>query len=54
MIGLVAVVDRYEGGGEATASLVREAVLEYGARGVRVDAVCPGPTQTRMIASLES
>ena len=38
----------------AVIGLTRTAAVEYGGRGVRVNAVCPGPTQTRMIASLES
>ena len=38
----------------AVIGLTRTAAVEYGARGVRVNAVCPGPTATRMIASLES
>ncbi|GAC1345982.1 MAG: SDR family oxidoreductase [Acetobacteraceae bacterium] len=33
--------------------LTRTAASEYGARGIRVNAVCPGPTDTRMIRSLE-
>ncbi len=38
----------------AVIGLTRTAAVEYGARGIRVNAVCPGPTATRMIASLES
>ena len=38
----------------AVIGLTRTAAVEYGGRGVRVNAVCPGPTATRMIASLES
>lgn len=38
----------------AVIGLTRTAAVEYGAQGVRVNAVCPGPTATRMIASLES
>lgn len=34
--------------------LTRTAALEYGARGIRVNAICPGPVQTRMIESLET
>jgi NAD(P)-dependent dehydrogenase (short-subunit alcohol dehydrogenase family) len=33
--------------------LTRTAAGEYGRSGIRVNAVCPGPTDTRMIASLE-
>jgi NAD(P)-dependent dehydrogenase (short-subunit alcohol dehydrogenase family) len=33
--------------------LTRTAASEYGASGIRVNAVCPGPTETRMIRSLE-
>ena len=33
--------------------LTRTAASEYGHAGIRVNAVCPGPTDTRMIASLE-
>ena len=38
----------------AVIGLTRTAAVEYGGRGIRVNAVCPGPTRTRMIASLES
>ncbi|MDT7952136.1 MAG: glucose 1-dehydrogenase [Acetobacteraceae bacterium] len=38
----------------AVIGLTRTAAVEYGGSGVRVNAVCPGPTSTRMIASLES
>ena len=34
--------------------LTRTAASEYGRNGIRVNAVCPGPTDTRMIQSLES
>ena len=37
----------------AVIGLTRTAAVEYGGQGVRVNAVCPGPTRTRMIASLE-
>lgn len=33
--------------------LTRTAASEYGHAGIRVNAVCPGPTDTRMIQSLE-
>jgi NAD(P)-dependent dehydrogenase (short-subunit alcohol dehydrogenase family) len=33
--------------------LTRTAATEYGRAGIRVNAVCPGPTDTRMIHSLE-
>lgn len=33
--------------------LTRTAATEYGREGIRVNAVCPGPTETRMIESLE-
>jgi NAD(P)-dependent dehydrogenase (short-subunit alcohol dehydrogenase family) len=33
--------------------LTRTAATEYGRQGIRVNAVCPGPTDTRMIQSLE-
>lgn len=33
--------------------LTRTAASEYGRSGIRVNAVCPGPTDTRMIRSLE-
>ena len=33
--------------------LTRTAASEYGRAGIRVNAVCPGPTDTRMIHSLE-
>ncbi|MBD0274524.1 MAG: glucose 1-dehydrogenase [Acetobacteraceae bacterium] len=33
--------------------LTRTAASEYGHAGIRVNAVCPGPTDTRMIRSLE-
>jgi NAD(P)-dependent dehydrogenase (short-subunit alcohol dehydrogenase family) len=33
--------------------LTRTAASEYGCTGIRVNAVCPGPTDTRMIHSLE-
>lgn len=33
--------------------LTRTAATEYGRDGIRVNAVCPGPTETRMIESLE-
>jgi NAD(P)-dependent dehydrogenase (short-subunit alcohol dehydrogenase family) len=33
--------------------LTRTAASEYGRAGIRVNAVCPGPTDTRMIRSLE-
>ena len=33
--------------------LTRTAASEYGRDGIRVNAVCPGPTETRMIDSLE-
>ncbi len=33
--------------------LTRTAASEYGRNGIRVNAVCPGPVDTRMIASLE-
>jgi NAD(P)-dependent dehydrogenase (short-subunit alcohol dehydrogenase family) len=34
--------------------LTRTAASEYGRSGIRVNAVCPGPTDTRMIHSLEA
>ncbi len=34
--------------------MTRTAATEYGALGIRVNAVCPGPTDTRMIHSLET
>lgn len=34
--------------------LTRTAASEYGRNGIRVNAVCPGPTDTRMIHSLEA
>lgn len=37
----------------AVIGLTRTAAVEYGRDGIRVNAVCPGPTRTRMIASLE-
>ena len=37
----------------AVLGLTRTAAGEVGASGVRVNAVCPGPTDTRMIRSLE-
>lgn len=33
--------------------LTRTAASEYGRRGIRVNTVCPGPVETRMIESLE-
>jgi len=33
--------------------LTRTAATEYGRQGIRVNAICPGPTDTRMIHSLE-
>lgn len=33
--------------------LTRTAASEYGRDGIRVNAVCPGPVETRMIDSLE-
>lgn len=37
----------------AVIGLTRTAALEYGSNGIRVNAICPGPVQTRMITSLE-
>lgn len=36
----------------AVVGLARSAVADYGARGVRVNVVCPGPTDTAMTAGL--
>ena len=37
----------------AVVGLTRAAALEYGAKGIRVNAVCPGPTEGRMIEAIE-
>lgn len=39
----------YNASKRAVASLVQTAALEYGRRGVRVNAICPGATDTEMI-----
>ncbi len=43
----------YSASKHAVIGLTRTAALEYGASGIRVNAVCPGPVEGRMIASLE-
>jgi NAD(P)-dependent dehydrogenase (short-subunit alcohol dehydrogenase family) len=37
----------------AVVGLTRAAAVEYAAAGIRVNAVCPGPTEGRMIAAIE-
>lgn len=43
----------YSASKHAVIGLTRTAALEYGGNGIRVNAICPGPVQTRMITSLE-
>jgi NAD(P)-dependent dehydrogenase (short-subunit alcohol dehydrogenase family) len=44
----------YSASKHAVIGLTRTAAGEVGRQGVRVNAICPGPIQTRMIESLES
>jgi len=43
----------YSASKHAVIGLTRTAALEWASQGVRVNAICPGPVQTRMIQSLE-
>ena len=54
--GLVATpgMSAYVASKHAVIGLTKTAAGEVGAQGVRVNAVCPGPIDTRMIHSLES
>ena len=38
----------------STISFTKSAALEVAGKGVRVNAVCPGPVDTRMMTSIES
>lgn len=43
----------YTASKHAVVGLVRTAAIELGARGVRINAVCPGPIENRMMRSIE-